>query len=169
MRTIYLISVYIHLLAMMVWLGGMAFMAMIVIPVTRKKMFRSMSAGLIRTTGERFRPVAWVCLSLLLVSGIFMLGSRGFSWADLWTGRLFQGTFGLIFAHKLVFFGVILFISGIHDFYLGPKAARLLSGSADQPVTGRFRKLSSWAGRINMLLGLIVVMLGVMLVRGTFG
>lgn len=131
-------------------------------------MFTVMSSDLIRRTGERFRIVAWACLILLLVSRILMLGGRGYSWPDLWTGQLFQGSFGFIFAHKLVIYGIILLISGIHDFYLDPKAARLLSESKDQPLTGKYRKLSSWAGRLNMLFGLIVVMLGVMLVRGSF-
>ncbi|MEX0685554.1 MAG: DUF4149 domain-containing protein [Balneolales bacterium] len=168
MRTIYLISVFIHLLSLTVWMGGMAFFAMIVIPITREKMFNVMNIDLIRRTGERFRTIAWVCLILLLITGILILGDRGYSWQDLWSGQLFQGTFGLILAHKLVLFGIVLGISGFHDFYLGPKAAKLLSESLGHPVTDKFRKLSSWAGRINMLLGLVIIFLGVLLVRGGF-
>lgn len=168
MRSLYLISVFIHLLSMIVWLGGMAFIAMILIPVTREHIFRTFSSDLIRRTGERFRIIAWVCLMLLLASGISMIGARGYVWQDLITGRLFEGTFGLIFAHKLTLFGLILIISGVHDFYLGPKAAFLMSENTMQSSSGKYRKLTSWAGRFNMLLGLIVVMLGVLLVRGGF-
>lgn len=57
-------------------------------------------------------------------------------------------------------------ISALHDFVIGPKATNLRMKNPESVDAFRMRKLASWIGRINLLLALIVVMLGVILVRG---
>ncbi len=67
---------------------------------------------------------------------------------------------------KLVIFGLVLIISGIHDFWLGPKASELMDQHPENSRTMRFRKASSWAGRLNLLAGLFILYYAVTLVRG---
>lgn len=54
--------------------------------------------------------------------------------------------------------------SAFHDFYLGPRAARLLK--ADDPGAESMRRVASYAGRVTLLLSLIILALAVLLVRG---
>jgi hypothetical protein len=67
---------------------------------------------------------------------------------------------------KLVIFGLVLIISAVHDFWLGPKASELMDQAPDSKETQRYRKASSWAGRLNLLAGLIILYYAVSLVSG---
>lgn len=167
MRALYIISVYIHILSAMVWMGGILFMVLVVVPILRKKEMKNSASVLVEKVGVQFRKVGWISLILLLITGIFNLGFRGYHWADLWSGAIWKGPFGHTLAIKLFFVSLIYLISAIHDFYIGPKATRLWKEAPDNPLAGRLRKQASWIGRLNLLFGLIVVFEAVQLVRGT--
>ncbi len=117
-------------------------------------------------TGVRFRWVGWACLGLLLGSGTSNLAFRGFGWADLWTGRLWQGPIGQALGVKLLLVAVILLSSALHDFVIGPRATALWQVNPGAAEAIRLRRQAAWLGRLNLLLALVVVALGVMLVRG---
>ena len=51
-----------------------------------------------------------------------------------------------------------------HDFEIGPKATRAWEAGSESAAT--LRRVASWIGRLNLLLGLVVVALAVALVRG---
>ncbi len=166
MRGLYLFSVWLHILSMAIWLGGMIFLALILVPVTRRPEHRGQAASLIHWVGVRFRWVGWICLILLVVSGVLNVGARGFTWADLGSGRLWQGPFGRALGIKLLLVAVILLLSAVHDFLIGPRATALWQAHPGSPQALRLRRQATWIGRINLLLALIVVALGVILARG---
>lgn len=166
MHTLFIISLYIHILATMVWIGGILFMVFVVVPVLRKKELKSSAAVLVEKVGVQFRAVGWVSLIILLITGILNLGFLGYHWSDLWSGTLWKGAFGHILAVKLFFVSLIYLISAIHDFYIGPKATELWKENPDNPVAKKLRKQASWIGRFNLLFGLIVVFEAIQLVFG---
>jgi uncharacterized membrane protein len=166
-RSFYLSAVWVHVLSAVVWIGGMVFLSLVLIPVTRGPAYQAIAVSLVRETGLRFRRVGWSCLGLLLVSGTFNLGYRGFGWADLWTQRLFEGPFGHVLRLKLLLVAVILLLSTLHDFVVGPRATALARTAPGSHAARRLRMQASWIGRLNLLLSLVVVALGVMLVRGS--
>jgi uncharacterized membrane protein len=165
-RAFYLLSVWLHIVAAVVWIGGMSFLALILAPVIRRSEYRGIIADLIHSTGVRFRWVGWICLILLVASGTFNLAYRGFDWTDLWSGRVFQGPFGLVLGIKLMLVAMVLLISALHDFLIGPRATALWQTNPASPETMRLRRQAGWIGRLNLLLALVVVALGVLLVRG---
>ncbi len=67
MHSLYLLSVWVHILAATVWIGGMLFLVLVVVPWLRKGT-RSDAAVLLRETGERFRNVGWICFVVLLIT-----------------------------------------------------------------------------------------------------
>jgi len=67
---------------------------------------------------------------------------------------------------KLHLFGIVLIVSGIHDFWLGPKTVQLMENEPEKTRTRRYRKTTSWVGRINLLLGLGILYYAVTMVRG---
>lgn len=166
MQTLYILSVWLHILAAIIWLGGMLFLVLVLVPVLRRQEYRGVAGSLIHWTGVRFRWVGWVCLALLLASGMLNLGFRGFTWQDLWTGRLWQGPFGRALGVKLLLVALILLLSVLHDFVIGPRATASWQRAPEAVETRRLRRTASWIGRLNLVLGLIVVLLGVLLVRG---
>ncbi|MDR5694028.1 MAG: DUF4149 domain-containing protein [Armatimonadota bacterium] len=166
MRALYLLSVWLHILAAATWIGGMIFVAAVLIPVTRRSEYRAVAPSLVHWTGVRFRLVGWHALGLLLLSGVFNLAYRGFRWSDLWTGRLWGSSFGQVLGVKLVLVALILLVSALHDFVIGPRATVLWQANPGSHEAVRLRRQAGWLGRINLLLALVVAALGVMLVRG---
>src|SRR5829696_2525913 len=167
MHGLYLLSVWLHLLAAVVWIGGMVFLVLVLVPVSRRAEFRGSAPALIHHLGVRFRAVGWACLGLLVVSGVVNLAYRGYTWFDLGSGRLWQGPIGHILGATLLLVGVILLVSALHDFGLGPRATRLLQADPTSVAARRGRRQASWLGRLTLVLALVVVALGIMLVRGT--
>ncbi len=166
MRALYLLSVWLHILAAITWIGGMVFLVLILVPVIRRPIYHGIASDLIQQAGRRFRWIGWICLGLLILSGTFNLAYRGFGWADLWSGRLWQGPFGRTLGIKLLLVSAILVLSVLHDFVVGPRAMVVWRANPGSPEALRLRQQAGWIGRINLLLALVVIALGVVLVRG---
>ncbi len=166
MRTLYLLSLWLHILAAAVWVGGMIFLALVLVPALHRPAYRSTAQRLIHETGLRFRFVGWTALALLLLSGTLNLAFRGYTRDDLWTGRLWQGPFGRTLAVKLILVALILAVTALHDFVIGPRASARLMEDPDSPEARHLRRRASWIGRLNLLLSLLVLALAVALVRG---
>lgn len=162
----YFWSVYLHILLAMFWIGGMLFTASVLVPASRHKMFENRRGELFKVIGTIFSRISWVIFLLMILTGISALLGIGYSMSDLTTSYFWDSGYGRALMGKLHLFSLVLILSGVHDFWLGPKAARLMDEEPDNKSTRRFRKITSWAGRINLLLGLIILYYAVSLVRG---
>ena len=136
---------WIHVLAAATWLGGMLFIALILVPVTRRVQDPRLRLELISQTGQRFRTVGWIALGLLVGTGIIILLGR--PW--LLRAPAFQWKAALVL--------LTLLLSALHDFVLGPRAGRL-----PPEITAPRRRLT-WIARINVLIVLTIVLLGLSL------
>lgn len=134
----------LHLLAAVTWLGGMLFVALVLVPVVRGLNDPPLRARLIHEVGVRFRTVGWVALGLLLASGL----------GNLWFRPYLLGV--PRFHAKLGLVVLALALSVLHDFVLGPRAG---APGAD-PV---LRVRASWVARVNMVVVTAVVLLGLAL------
>ena len=92
--------------------------------------------------------------------------TRGYGWAQMRDGSTWHGWFGHTLAAKLILVMAIVIGSAVHDLVLGPRFLRLAGGQADLPEAQRLRRQAAWIGRIVLLLSIVVVVLGVILVRG---
>lgn len=161
MRLLYLLFVWLHILAAAVWIGGMVFLSIILVPVSRRPEYHGVASSLIHGTGVRFRAVGWMCLGALLLTGMFNLHYRGIGWAVLG-----EGAYGLILAMKLLLVLIIFLISALHDFLIGPRAMRLWQADSSSPESRRLRRWASLMGRSNLVLALLAAAFGVLIVRG---
>lgn len=145
----------------------MLFLALVAIPVLRALEDRR-RAELVARMGERFRPVAWTCIVLLVLTGVVNLAGRGVTWDSVATGRLWQSPFGQVLAWKLVLVAAMVALSAWHDFVLGPASTRLSEnpGPADERLRATLRRRAAWVGRANAILAFGVLAAAVMLVRG---
>lgn len=165
MHSLYLLSVWVHILAATVWIGGMLFLVLVVVPWLRKGA-RSDAAVFLRETGERFRNVGWICFVVLLITGTFNLWLRGVRLSDFGRAEWLQSPFGTMVVVKLSAFFLVLMVSSIHDFVIGPRATRAIAADAGSTEAQVQRRRASVLGRVNVLLALILVAAGVMLIRG---
>jgi len=139
MKTLYLVSVFIHIICASIWLGGMFALIIFFIPLRKENYF----LDIVNKVGNQFKMLGWFILPLLLLTGIFNSFYRGF-YTLTWL--------------KIFLFLIIIIISAIHDFYIGPKAT--LTGDK------KLIKFSRIIGRINFILAIIMVLIGILIIRG---
>lgn len=165
MHALYVLSVWVHILAATVWIGGMLFLVLVVVPWLRKRT-RPDASTFLRETGERFRNVSWSCFLVLIVTGTFNLWVRGVRLADFAKSEWLHSPFGQTVMVKLGAFLLVLVVSGVHDFLVGPRATRAIAADPRSRGALAERRRASLLGRINVLLALVLVAAAVMLVRG---
>lgn len=165
MHVLYLVSVWLHLLAVITWVGGMAFLVVVVVPFLRRG-DRAQAAALLRDTGKRFRTVGWICFAIVLVTGTYNLWARGVRFGSFLDADWRASPFGTAVLVKLSLFVAVLLLSAIHDFAIGPRASDELVRAPGSARGERLRRLASRMGRGNALLALALVAMGVILVRG---
>jgi putative copper resistance protein D len=166
MPAIQFAAVLLHILAAVIWIGGMVFLGAVLIPVLRDPAMRPQAAILIQRTGRRFRNLGWACLLLLIATGVVNLERWGVDWNRFASNDLWLSTWGRILAVKLGLVAVALALSLLHDLVVGPRAVTKLREAPGSAEALRLRRLASWMGRIILLLGIGIVAAAVMLVRG---
>ncbi len=162
----YYVSIYTHILSAIFWIGGMLFTAAVLVPATRHKLLKNKKGAFFTLIGKKFSRISWVLFIVLIITGITNLLARGFTMDQLLTASFWTDIFDGHLSIKLHLFAIVLIISGIHDFYAGPKAAKLMDEEPDSKKTKKMRKLSSWLGRLNLLLGLAILYYAMRLLRG---
>jgi copper resistance protein D len=161
-HTAYLFSVLLHVVAAMAWVGGMIFLVVVIVPLLRRPAMREQSRALFHLLGTRFRTVGWIALGTLVVTGTFNVAYRGYGLEHLASGELFRGRWGHALLMKLSLVAVILVLSGVHDFWIGPGATRDDATPERREV---LRRTASIMGRVTFALALAVVALAITLVR----
>ncbi|MBI2272062.1 MAG: CopD family protein [Bacteroidetes bacterium] len=154
----YFTSVFIHIIAAAIWIGGMVFFAIVLLPAIRKHPEKAM---LIHAVGLKFRLVGWPVLSLLLITGLYNIHIRQIPLLELTDSK-----YGRLILYKLILFLTTIVISAIHDFYIGMKATEIWMTHNNENDPGGYRAFARWAGRINLLLALTAAGIGVAFVRG---
>ncbi|HEY7482574.1 MAG TPA: DUF4149 domain-containing protein [Gemmatimonadales bacterium] len=161
---LYYATVTAHLLAALLWLGGMFFLAIVGAPVLRSVEPAALRQRLFHEVGLRFRALGWTALGVLLVTGVLNLQFRGWlHWGVLSDPAFWRTPTGLALGWKLAAVAMMLVVSVMHDFFVGPKAGRAAPGFAEGL---RLRRRAAVLARLNALLGLVVVVAAVRLARG---
>lgn len=165
MSPLYYLNVTIHVLAALVWLGGMFFVGLVGAPLFRAIEPPAVRQRLFNELGVRFRTVGWICIGVLVVTGIGNLQFRGLmAWEGvLGSAAFWQSTLGYALAVKLAAVVAMIAVSAVHDFWLGPAAGRAEAGT---PRAIALRRRAALIARVNAALGVIVVTAAAMLVRG---
>lgn len=165
MATLYFFSVWLHILAATAWIGGMAFLVLVVVPWLRERP-RAHAGAFLAETGTKFRAVGWACFAIALVTGTFNLWIRGIRFGHFADTAWLSSRPGQTVLAKLGLFAAVLVVSAIHDFSVGPRATEVLERAPGSAEAEALRRRASRLGRLNALLALLLVAAAVMLVRG---
>jgi uncharacterized membrane protein len=163
---LYLLSIWLHIIAASIWIGGTIFLAAVLVPMIRRPEYRAFAPAMLQSAGERFRKIGWASLLVLMATGVTNLAFRRFAWTDVATPQGWNSRFGQTLAEKLLVVATIMVLSLAHDLWVGRRATAAWLANPSSEETRRLRRQASWIGRINLLLSLIAAALGVMLVRG---
>ncbi len=152
-----LVVVWLHLLSVVTWMGGLLFGSHLVAPRLARtgEAERSLLAELLR----RFRLVAWMAITLLIVTGLINLSTLLRAPAVLEAGA------GRLLALKLFLALIALYLAAHRDFALLP---RLLRASSPQEASRPLMTLR-WFDRIVLLLLLAILFLGLAVSRTIHG
>jgi uncharacterized membrane protein len=144
---------WFHMAATVIWIGGVFFQSTFLQAIV-DRLSPEDQAGIMEQVRRRFNPIAWLCLAILVVTGLTQMTANanytGFlSIANPWAKA--------ILAKHLVFAGMVL-VAAIQTWWLGPQISTLLLRLSREPsdaaeVYARHRRLV----RINMLLSLLVL------------
>lgn len=156
------ISVWIHVLAVTVWIGPQFFLFAAAIPAIRTVEDAQVRARLLRSVVTRFAWIAWGAMGVIVLSGIgnlFMAGDDApFS---LWSSDY---RWGRIFLEKMIFVGVAVALTAIHTFFVGPRQLRLAEQVEANPGDVRYyRRMSILITSVALLAAIGAVYMGVML------
>lgn len=144
------------MLATVVWLGGLAALALIVLPAMRRSLQPKDFANWLTALNQRLDPLGWFSLGLLIFTGLLQMDSN-----PNYVGLLnLSNAWSLaICAKHIVFFGMIG-VSGYVTWGVAPalqraalKRARGKEDKADRVWLRRFQGLIT----LNLILGLIVL------------
>jgi putative copper resistance protein D len=132
---------FLHVAAALTWVGGMLFVALVLVPVTRRLEDPALRRRLMHEAGLRFRAVGWAAMALLVATGLINIWLRPelLTLARFWL--------------KVVLVILAIALSALHDFVLGPRAGRPDAAPSLRPA-------ASWIARVNLMLVLVVVYLG---------
>lgn len=162
--SLYYLNVTIHVLAALLWLGGMFFLAAVGAPVLRTVEPPRLRAAIFEKLGVQFRRVGWVAIAVLLVTGVLNLRFRGLlSTAVLFDASFWGTPYGHALAWKLGSVVVMVVVSALHDFYFGPRSS---GADPESPEAVRIRRTARLLARFNAIVGLVLVFAAVRLARG---
>jgi putative copper resistance protein D len=162
---LYYPNITVHVLAAMLWLGGMFFLGIVGAPLMRAIEPPELRQRLFTVIGERFRAVGWWAIAVLVLTGVVNLHYRG--WLH-WDGVLGSQAFwrtgpGRTLAAKLSAVTTMIVIAAVHDFIQGPRAGKAAPGS---PEAIAFRRRAALLARVNAIVGVLLVAAAVRLARG---
>lgn len=155
-----ILVVWLHLVAAMVWIGGMVFLSLVLAPALKQEPFAVQRGDLIRTVGLRFRAVVWSSIGVLLTTGPALMAARGWSLGA-------PGGWPAVLVAKLVLVTIVLALAAAHDFFIGPRVSRLLRAPDPSRVESDRLRIawSSWLPRLSLVLALAVLAAAVVLAR----
>lgn len=165
----YQAAVAVHILSAVVWLGGMLFLVMVMLPAARKTMQSGgPGAGLdvLRNAAKRFLPVAWTAMVLLGLSGAYLAWEHwGIRPGVFFTDR---DRFMHVLQAKSLLFLIVVLLSLMHDFWLGPKILEKLDqarASGQELPQSLGRKVVRMTAGVNLLAVLTILFLAVWMIR----
>ena len=152
--------VILHILAAVSWVGGMIFLSLVLAPLVRSRKAVPEFMALFRSAALRFRPIVWVAMAILVMTGPMLLSFRGVAVVSLssWPG---------IVMVKLTLVALLLFLTLLHDLVLGPQVSRVSAIPESQRSTGEqlVFKTARWLPRLSLLIALAVLVVAAMLAR----
>lgn len=159
----YLTLVTLHVLSAMVWIGGVIFLALIGAPALRRVEPAELRARLFEDIGMRFRFVGWGAVTILLVTGTWIMQLRGWlAWGLLSNADFWRGATGTALGWKLGLVTVMLVLSMWHDVALSPEKARQLAQRKDGAAV---RRRLVFLARLGGVAAIGVVIAAVQLAR----
>ena len=151
MTAMRLIIVWLHVVGMAIWVGGVMYQSHVLLPAARRGEARDFASA-----ARRARPVTWTAIALVVLTGFYNVTQMGP------IDRAMQSGAGVLLAGKFILVIAAIALAGQRDFAL---VSRLRGAVNDEE--GRNALLRSIGVLDHVILALLVVIvyLGVAISR----
>jgi uncharacterized membrane protein len=149
--TLTLAALWLHLLGVVVWLGGLLYQAHVLLPLARRG-----ETATFAEAARRQRPFAWTALAVVVLTGFYNVTRLGP------LERVMDSGAGLTLAGKFLLVLVVVALAGQRDFgQLARLRAALAAGADPSAALTAIARLD----RITILLAVVVIYLGLTISR----
>ena len=155
-----LILVWLHLVTATFWVGGMLFLSLVAVPLLKQEPAPVSTQHFFVSLARRFRSFVWAALTILVVTGSFLLARL----VDLSSSPSTWPTAILV---KLFLVVSLVLVVLVHERMIGPRlpALKAKDPATLSPGEKRLLRFSPLIGRLTMVLGLAVLLAAVMVAR----
>ncbi len=146
-----MLAIFLHVLGVVVWMGGVMYQAHVLLPMARRGHVAAFALA-----ARRARPVAWSALALVVLTGLYNVTRLGP------LDRVMQSGVAMLLAAKLGLVLVLAALAGQRDFSQVARLNRFVADGGDP--TPALRAIA-WLDRIALLLGLVIIYMGLAISR----
>ena len=150
------ITYWLHLLATVAWIGSIVATSILFLPAAGKALKPVDHLALIEAMQKRLEPIAWFCMSLLLLTGMFQMSVNPNY--DSFVSTSTQWSLAILIKHILGIFMVVA--SAIQTWEIIPSIRRLLmkKEAANQDRVIQLQKRETRLLRINFGLSILILL-----------
>jgi uncharacterized membrane protein len=157
------LSHFLHLLATVVWIGGIMMILLVILPGAKESLeSASMVRKLMKDITKRFTPMANISILVLIVTGIVIV-----NYEQNFTGFLdFTNPWNAVMFMKHFLVALMVIIHFYRGLILNPKIGRLSSklieSQGESPLSSRVTRLQKFSLDLvnaNLVLGMIVLIM----------
>jgi uncharacterized membrane protein len=154
------IAYWLHMLATVAWIGGLAALALIVLPAARRTLDQPQFSALVSRMQTRMSQIGWFSLAVLVVTGMFQMSSH-----PAYEGFLaFTSQWAFAILTKHIVIGLMIVVSAYITWGLLPalqrNSLRQAAGhTVDTAHSDRLKRREMRLLQLNLFLSLIVLAL----------
>jgi len=150
------ITFWLHMLATVTWVGSLAAISFLILPAARRSLDLDAQGALIDAIQRRLEPLAWFCLALLVVTGMFQLSTSPHYNGLLSTSN--QWSIAILVKHIMVV--VMVVVSALQTWEVLPsiqRAAIRAQKTGDPAELRILRQRERLLLRVNLLLSMLIL------------
>ena len=152
--TLALVVVWLHVLGVVIWIGGLAWQAHVLGPLARRGETRVFAEA-----ARRARPVTWTAVAVVVLTGFYNVTQLGELQTVMETGA------GLALAGKFMLVLTAVALASQRDFAHVPRLVRAVKGTETADPLAVLRAIA-WLDRITLVLAVAIMYLGLFVSRG---
>lgn len=152
--------IWLHLIAATVWIGGILFLSLVLVPVLRAQSQQTFAQTFFRMAAQRFKLYARMSMIVLIFTGLFLLHQRSLFSLPI-------ADWPSILLIKLSLVALLIALSLFHEIVIGPrvKLIRKTPEAHRMPHQQRLLWISPWINRTTVLLSLGILYVAVLLAQ----
>ena len=146
---------WLHMLATVTWIGSLAAINLLFLPASARTLKLADQLSLVTALQKRLEPLAWFCMGLLLVTGLFQLSTSPHY--DGFLSISTQWSLSILIKHGFAVLMVV--VSAIQTWEILPGIQRILlrKGMVNETELARLQKRETLLLRINLLLSALIL------------